>query len=89
MLDTYILDHKAECVDIDLLKSIVNKVTFLIAQLVKLNFTEFNQDISNAFSNLDNFNLELLIDHFNSNTSSILDKYALLKRVTVCFISSK
>ena len=39
--------------------------------------------MSNAFSNIDNFNLDSLIDHFNSNMSLILDKYAPLKTVTV------
>ena len=32
---------------------------------------------------IDNFNLDSLIDHFNSNMSLILDKYTLLKTVTV------
>ena len=81
MLDKCISDHKTVCVDIDLFKSIVNKVTFSYRQINKISFTEFNQDISNAFFNLDNFNLELLINHFNSNISSIFDKYAPLKIV--------
>ena len=71
------------CVDIDLPKPTVNKVTFFYRLINKINFTEFNQNISNAFSKLDNFDLESLIDHFNSNMSSILDKYAPLKTVTV------
>ena len=48
-----------------------------------MNFTDFNQDISNSFFNIDNFNLDSLIDHFNSNMSLILDKYAPLKTVAV------
>ena len=83
MLHTYISDHKTVCVDIDLPKPIVNKVTFSDRLINKINFTEFNQDISNAFSNLNNFNLKSLIDHFNSNMSLILDKHVPLKTVTV------
>ena len=36
LLDTYISDHKTVCVDIDLPKPNINKVTSLIAQLIKL-----------------------------------------------------
>ena len=78
-LDTYALDHKNACVDIDLPKPTVNKVTVSYCPIDKINFIEFNQDISNGFSNLDNFNLDSLIDHFHSNISLILDKYAPLK----------
>ena len=66
LLDTYISDHKTVCVDIDLPKPNINKVTFSYCPINKINFTDFNQDISNAFSNIDNFNLDSLIDHFNS-----------------------
>ena len=79
----YISDHKTVCVDINLPKPNINKVTFSYHPINKINFTDFNQDISNAFSNIDNFNLDLLIDHFNSNVSLILDKYAHPKIVTV------
>ena len=70
------------CVDIDLPKPTVNKVTFSYHLNID-NCTEFNQDISNAFSKLSNFYLESRIDHFNSNMSSILDKNAPLKTDTV------
>ena len=83
LLNTYISDHKTVCVDIDLPKPNINKVTFSYRPINKINFTDFNQDIFNAFSNIDNFNLDSLIDHFNSNMSLILDKYAPLKTVTV------
>ena len=83
MLDTYISDHKNVCIDIDHPKPTVNKVTFSYRPINKINFTEFNQDISNAFSKLDNFDLESLIYYFNSNMSLILDKYAPLRTVTV------
>ena len=83
LLDTYISDHKTVCVDIDLPKPAVIKVTFSCRPINKINFTDFNQDISNAFSNINNFDLDSLIDNFNSNMSLILDKYAPLKAVTV------
>ena len=83
MPDTYISDHKTACVDIDLPKPAVNKVTFSCRPINKINFTDFNQDISNAFFIINNFDLGSLIDHFNSNLSLILDKYAPLKTVTV------
>ena len=83
VLDSYISDHKTVCVDIDLPKPAVNKVTFSCRPINKINFTNFNQDIPNAFSNIDNFDLDSLIDHINSNLSLILDKYAPLKTVTV------
>ena len=70
-------------VDIDLPKPNFNKVTFPYCPINKINFTEFNQDVSNAFSNLYNFICDSLIDHFNSNMLLILDKYALLKTFTV------
>ena len=41
----------------------------------KINFIEFNQNVSNAFFNLDNFILDSLINHFNSNMFLTLDKY--------------
>ena len=83
VLNTYISDHKTVCFDIDLPKPAVNKETFSCRPITKTNFTDFNQDISNAFSNIDNFDLDSLIDHFNSNMSLILNKYAPLKTVTV------
>ena len=58
MLSTYISAHKIVCVDIDLPKPTVNKVTCSYRLINKINFTEFNQNISNAFSKLDNFDLE-------------------------------
>ena len=42
MLDTYISDHKTVCVDIDLPKPAVNKVTFSCCLINKINFTDFN-----------------------------------------------
>ena len=83
MLDTFISNHRTACVEIDLPKPTVNKVTFSYRPINKINFTEFNQDMSKVFSNLDNFNLESLIDYFNSSMSLLLDKYVPLKTVTV------
>ena len=82
LLDTCISYNKTVCVDTDLPKPTVNKVTFSYRSINKINFTEFNQDISNAFSKLANFDLESVIDHFNFNLFSILDKYVPLKTVT-------
>ena len=42
MLDTHISDHKTLCVDMDLPKPIVNKVTFSYRPICKINFTKFN-----------------------------------------------
>ena len=83
LLETFISDHKTVCVDIDLSKPNINKVTFSYRQINKINLTDFNQDTSNAFSTIDIFNLDSLIDHFNSNMPLILDKYAPLKTFTV------
>ena len=83
MLDTYISDHKTVCADVDLPKPTVNKVIFSCRPINKINFTDFNQDLSNAFSNIDNFDRDSLIDHFNYNMSLILDKYASLITVTI------
>ena len=49
MRDPYILDRKTVYFDIDLPKPTVNKITFSYRPINKINFTEFNQDISNAF----------------------------------------
>ena len=83
MLDTYISDHKTVYVDIDLPKPTANKITFSYRPINENNFTEFNQDICNIFSNFDNFNLESLINHFNCDMSLILDKYTYLKTDTI------
>ena len=42
MLDTFIADHKTVCVDIDLSKQIVNKVTFCYRSINEINFIKFN-----------------------------------------------
>ena len=83
LLDTYISDHKTAYVNTDFPKPNINKVTFSYRPINNINLTDFNQDISNAFSNIDNFNLDSPIDHFNSNMSLILVKYAPLKTGTV------
>ena len=84
MLDAHISDHKTVYVDIDLPNPTVNKGTFSCHPIHKINFTEFNQDISNAFSNLGNFNRDSLVDHFAFCMPLILDKYAPLKIVLYC-----
>ena len=82
MIDTYISDHKTLSVDTDLPKPTVNKVTFFYRPINKINFYRVKSRYIQCFSMLDNLNLESLIDHFRSNMSSILDKYAPLKTVT-------
>ena len=42
LLGTYISDHKTVCVDIDLPKPNINKVTFSYRPINKINFTDFN-----------------------------------------------
>ena len=74
LLNTYISDHKTVCIDIGHSKPNVNKVTFSYRPINKINFTEFNQDMSIAFSSLANFNLNSLINQFSPNMSLILDK---------------
>ena len=50
MLDTsYIFDHKTVCIAVDFSKPTVNKVIFSYRPINKINFTKFNQDISNIF----------------------------------------
>ena len=57
MLHTYISDYKTLCVDFDLPKPAVNKVTFSYCPINKIKCTDFNQNVSNAFSKLDNFKI--------------------------------
>ena len=73
VLDTYISDHKTVCVDIDLLQPTVNKVIFSCRPINKINFTDFNQDISNAFSNIENLTSTRLL-----TTSIITCHYYLI-----------
>ena len=61
LLDTCISDHKTVSIDIDLPKPNINKVTFFYCPINKINFTDFNQDISNAFSNIDILTLTRLL----------------------------
>ena len=68
--------------DVDLPKPIINKV-FFYRPIKKIKFTPFNQDVPKAFSNLNNFNLDIQIDYFNSNMPLTLHKYVPQKRVTV------
>ena len=49
LLDTYISNPKTVCVDIDIPKPNINKVTFSYRPINKINFTDFIQDIFNAY----------------------------------------
>ena len=59
------------------------KKTFSYRHIKDINFTQFNQDISVAFSNFEHLDLDSLVNYFNSTLSSIFNKYAPLKTVTV------
>ena len=68
---------------VDLPKPVISKLTFSYRPINKINFTQFNRDTCETFSNVDNFNLDTLIDLFNSNILLILDIYVSQKTVTV------
>ena len=59
------------------------KKTFSYCRINNINFTQFNKDISVAFFNFAHLDLDSLVNYFNSTLSSIFDKYAPLKTVTV------
>ena len=82
-IDIYISDHKTVCINLNLPKPHIKKKTFAYHRIKNINFTQFNQDISVAFSNFEHLDLDLLVNYFNSTLSSIFDTYAPLKTVTV------
>ena len=59
------------------------KKTFSYRRINNINFTPFNQDISVAFSNFEHFDLDSLVNYYNSTLLFVLDKYTPLKTVTV------
>ena len=71
-----------------LLSHILKKKTFSYRRIKDINFTQFNQDISVAFSNFEHLGLDSLENYFNSTLSSIFEKYAPLKTVTVTPLTS-
>ena len=83
MLDTYISDHKTNCIDLDLPKPTVHKTTFSVINLKKIDIFEFNKDIAAALTSVVNLDLDSLVQFLNSTLTLILDKQAPLKTVTV------
>ena len=51
--------------------------------LNEINLTDFNNDITAAFSNFEHFDFNLLLSHFNSTSSSLLDKHAPEKTIHI------
>ena len=82
-IDTCISDHKTICVDLNLPKLHIKKKTFSCHRINYVNFTQFIQDISVAFSNFEHLDLDSLVNYYNSTRSFVLDKCPLLKTVTV------
>ena len=82
-IDTCISDHKTICVNLN--KPHIKKKTFSYYRINNINFTQFNQDISVAFSNYKHFDLDLLVNYYNSTLSFVVDKYVPLKTVTVTY----
>ena len=48
-----------------------------------INFSQFNKNIYVAFAIFEHFDLDSLVNYFNSTLPSIFDKYAPLKTATV------
>ena len=86
-IDTCISDHKTVCADLNLAKPHIKK-PFPYRRINNINYTQFNQDISVVFSNFEHLDLDSLVNYFNSTLSSIFDKYAPLKTVTVTLRTS-
>ena len=76
LIDNCISDHKTIYIDLDIQKPVAQKWPFTFRPLNKINFTDFNNDISAAFSNFEHLDLNSLISNFNSTLSSLLDKHA-------------
>ena len=57
-IDTCISDHKTVCVDLNLAKLRIKKKTFSYSRIKDINFTQFNQDISVAFSYFEHLDLD-------------------------------
>ena len=60
-------------------KPVGQKSSFTFHPLNKINFTDFNNDITAAFSNFEHLDFDSLVSHFNSTLSSLLDKHATEK----------
>ena len=75
LCDTYISDDKTVYIDLDIQKPIAQKSFSTFRPLNKINFTDFSNDITAAFSNFEHLDLNSLISHFNSTLSSLLGKH--------------
>ena len=64
--DSCISDHKTICGDLNLPKPHIKEKTFSYRRINNINFTQFNQDISVTFSNFEHFNLDSLVNYYNS-----------------------
>ena len=63
LIDTCISDHKTTYIDLDIIKSVAQKSSFTFRPLNKINFTDFNNDITAAFSNFEHLDLNSLVSH--------------------------
>ena len=66
LIDKCISDNKTVYNDLDIQKLVAQKSSFIFHPLNKISFIDFNNDITAAFSNCENFDPNSLISHFNS-----------------------
>ena len=76
LIDTSISDHKTVYIDLDIQKPVAQKSSFTFRPQHKIDFTDFNNDITASFSNFENLILICLNHILNSTLSSLLDKHA-------------
>ena len=65
------------------LSQLFTKQLFSVVNLKKIDIFKFNKDIADAFSNVENLDLDSPRQFFNLTLTLILDKHASLKTVTV------
>ena len=65
-IDTCISDQKTVYIDLDIQKPVAEKSLFTFRPSNKINFTDFNNDITAAFLNFEHLDLKSLVTHFNS-----------------------
>ena len=76
--DTCISDHKTNYVDLNFTIPPIEKKTFSYRQINNFTFNQFNQDISVAFPNFELFDLNSLVNYYNSTPSFVLNKINML-----------
>ena len=81
LIDTCISDRKTVYIDLDIQTPAAQKFSFTFRPLNEINFTDFNSDITAAFSNFEHLDLNSLVSHFNSTLSPLLDKHAPEKKL--------